>query len=436
MPRVKNVDCKSCNSRVNYEYAIHRQTFTHKLHSAKYAANGSMIYYDSIDLDKTGEHINVQSLKQHNKEADNISKAIKKEKKMIQKQQQKKTEKLHDDFQRKRKLAAQSNKHLLPKSKLNILQRKLAWEAELIYQKQMASVKTVQMFPTDQNYDDDLQHFKLNPKTTKPKCLPALHTSQHSVLPSNTIFSNFNLANSIKPLANSTQICYTQSSNTSQLTDTSFNNAVVEHIIDSLSPEHTNAHSNLQHNINTVNNLSFSSTAQSTQHNIPVSVLQSQSLNISKIPMPTTTMPTQPSINNHIQNIQTADICIYNNQEKENISFNTSFYTQPTISAVAMQHINNNHIHHYSSPQSPINHLPQIKPIQTTFRLRRLAHYYKVDNNTNPICRKCGVNIDFKMLLNIPTHMPTGRQIMCAPCLLMISSISKDRNVDYFNRFQ
>ena len=106
MPRVKNVDCKSCNTRVTYEYAVHRKTFIHKLNSARYAANGSMIYYDSIDLDKTGEHINVQSLREHNKQADTISKKIKKEKrnekKLIQQQQEQKTKKLHDNFQKQR----------------------------------------------------------------------------------------------------------------------------------------------------------------------------------------------------------------------------------------------------------------------------------------------------------------------------------------------
>ena len=65
MPRVKNVDCQACNTKVTYEYAIHRKTFIHKLNSAKYAPNGSLLYNDSIDLDKTVEHINVQTLKQH-----------------------------------------------------------------------------------------------------------------------------------------------------------------------------------------------------------------------------------------------------------------------------------------------------------------------------------------------------------------------------------
>ena len=86
MPRVKNVDCVACNQRIHYEYAIHRKTFLHKLNSARYNANGSMVYFDSIDLDKSSEKINVQSLKQHIKEADVLSKQIKKQKKMSLKQ--------------------------------------------------------------------------------------------------------------------------------------------------------------------------------------------------------------------------------------------------------------------------------------------------------------------------------------------------------------
>ena len=333
-------------------------------------------------------------------------------------------------------MAAKTNKHLLPKCKLNILQTKLAYEAEMIYRKQMASLKPLQMFPKVQdNDDDDLQDFNLNHTTAKPKCLPALITNRNSVLPSNPTFLNIKRAKSIKPLANSTRIFNTQSTNTSECTDTTFNNAVVDHLINTLSSQMTNAQTNIIQKNNTLNTIvipdtTLITTANSPQNAIPIPILQPQTLNISKIPLPTST---QPTINNHIQHV-TSDIAIFNSQETENISFYTSFYIQPPIQTIATQNQNNNHIHHYTPPMSPINQLPQVKPMQTTFPLRRLEQN-KEDDNTTPICRKCGANINFNMLLNIANRMPTGRQIMCAPCLLMISSKSKDRNVDYFTHY-
>ena len=136
-------------------------------------------------------------------------------------------------------MAAKTNKHLLPKCKLNILQTKLAYEAEMIYRKQMASIQPLQMFPKVQDNDDDeLQHFNLNHTTAKQKCLPTLITHRNPLLPSNRTFLNITRTKCIKPLANSTRIYNTQSSNTSVLTDTIFNNAVVEHLINTLSPKH------------------------------------------------------------------------------------------------------------------------------------------------------------------------------------------------------
>ena len=171
--------------------------------------------------------------------------------------------------------------------------------------------------------------------------------------------------------------------------------------------------------------------ANSPQNAIPIPILQPQTLNISKIPLPTST---QPTINNHIQHV-TSDIAIFNSQETENISFYTSFYIQPPIQTIATQNQNNNHIHHYTPPMSPINQLPQVKPMQTTFPLRRLELNNKEDDNTTPICRKCGANINFNMLLNIADRMPKGRQILCAHCLLQITSRHTAKNVDFYTSY-
>jgi len=65
MPDKKNYNCR-CGRFVDYPYSIHRTTFLHKLLSAK-KINNSFIYNDSIDLDKTAEHMGLQQLQQQMK---------------------------------------------------------------------------------------------------------------------------------------------------------------------------------------------------------------------------------------------------------------------------------------------------------------------------------------------------------------------------------
>ena len=194
MPRVKNVDCVACNQRVSYEYAIHRQTFLHKMHSAKYTKNGSMLYYDSVDLDKSPEKINAQTLRLYNQEADRRIKTMKKQKKdaaKLKEQQQLQTKKkCHTMFEKNRKKAANACKHLQPKTLLNVLQTKLAIEAEMIYQKQMATLQQNQQVTTI-NVDDDMDfdNFKLTPKKVKNQCLAS--TNRHTKTITNNAYINF-----------------------------------------------------------------------------------------------------------------------------------------------------------------------------------------------------------------------------------------------------
>ena len=198
-----------------------------------------MIYYDSIDLDKSGERVTVQLLRDHNKEADIACKKIKAQKrienKIIKKEITKTVNTQHRNFQKNRQIAANCNKHLLPKAKPNILQQKLAYEAELVYRKQMASIQPLLQFTPLQDDDEDLHHFNLNPKTAQQKCLAKINKRPKHLLSSNLPSLHTTISKSIKPLANSTQLNYTQTSDTSVLTDDIFTNAVVANILNNFS---------------------------------------------------------------------------------------------------------------------------------------------------------------------------------------------------------
>lgn len=436
MPRVKNVDCVACKQRITYEYAIHRKTVLHKLNSARYNANGSMIYFDSVDLDKSGERVTVQLLRNQNKEADIICKKLKAEKRLKNKKTKKDiTKKVniqHQNFEKKRKIAANCNRHLLPKTKPNILQRKLAYEAEMVYQEQMASIKHLPNYKLLQNYDEDLHHFNLNPTTSKSKSTAIFNKHSTDTFTSNISSQRKKLSKSIKPLANSTQLHYTQSSHTSGFTDEIFTNAAVENILNNFSQTNTIHYHSIQTN-NTLDNITDTDTEMTTTDNIMhTSIIntsiQNKYYNISQIPLPETN---QTGINNNIQTRST-DINIYNCTATENLSFFTSFYTLPAISNPTITNPIRNHIHHISSPMSPNCDVLPAKPLQQSFLLQPLD-LHSFDENTNPRCRRCFANINFRNLFTLSDRMPKGRQIFCAACLLLITSRSKAKNVDYFN---
>ena len=204
-------------NELHYEYAIHRKTFLHKMNSARYNANGSMVYYDSIDLDKTCEKINCQTLRNYNKEADIITKKIKKQQNDAIKSQQRQNQQIkktsHKKFEKQRRLAANEQKHLQPKASLNLLQTKLAKEADVIYRQQLAAFNSKYNLPC---YDDqeDLQHFKLPCKPVTNQLLAAsLNTLNYGHTYNSVTIKN---SQKIKPLLSSTQL---NDSNNTDITD-------------------------------------------------------------------------------------------------------------------------------------------------------------------------------------------------------------------------
>ena len=435
MPRVKNVDCKACNTRVTYEYAVHRKTFLHKLNSAKYAANGDMIYYDSVDLDKSGERVTVQLLREHNKEADLECKKLKAEKRhqnnIIKKEIAKKVNTQHRNFENNRRIAANCNKHLLPKTKPNILQQKLAYEAELVYRDQMASIKPLLHFtPIYDDYDEDLHHFQLNRKTTHPKNAAKINNHSINLLSCKRPSRNATFTKPIKPLANSTQLNYTQSSDSTVETDDIFTNAVVANILKNFSEtksfNYNTVHTNQISDNVIVTDIALQTTNKLMQTSINNALLETKTINISDIPLPENT---QPIYNNNTQQV-CADISIHNSNVTENISFFTSFYIEPVIPQPTTNYQTNNHIQHISPPMSPISILPANTP-QKPFQLHRL-YQHSFDYKTNLKCRRCFTDINFQHLLSIADRMPKGRQLFCAPCLLQITSRPADKNVDYY----
>ena len=412
MPRVKNVDCAACHQRIFYEYAIHRKTFIHKLNSAKYAANGSMIYYDSVDLDKTGEHINVQSLKEHNKQADIVSNNIKKEKrkerKFIQQQQKKNAKTLHGKFEKQRQMAIKSNKHLQPKCKFNVLQTKLAYEAEMIYQQQMASFKPQHCIPC--NDDDDLQDFQLTPKTAKNKCLATLVNRPKIMLTS--YVPSLNDSCDIVPLLTSTQF------HDSQISDIPITTAIHTPI---LKTTVTNIVNNTPTTTIDIQNDSITKLQDSQIiHQLSRTIKQTPT-KIEDIPL-----PSNPQPKNTMQHHTNSYVSYFDPNATEDISFYTSFCLQPCI--------DNNHIYHKSPPKSPIDTLRVVQKPTETFKLRRIDFSQSDYSDSIISCRNCCVDINFKKLLMMPHLLPAGRQTFCAECLLTMISRKKDSRVDYFYR--
>ena len=395
MPRVKNVDCAACNQRVTYEYAIHRQTFMHKMHSAKYNDNQSMIYYDSVDLDKSPERINVQTLRLYNKEADQRTKNLK----QLKRDAAKTKLQQHSNFEKKRKIAASANKHLLPKAKLNVLQTKLAIEAEMIYKQQLASLKPFISVPS-QNVDDDydLHDFKLTPKKAKKHCLATNSKQQKPLISANLISLDKSLQHGIVPLANSTQIHTTFTTDTHTDNDSN-NSAFASAVIKNISFLHsTNATSQKLQCCNTPTHhqkihhtpLLDTSDIQLADHFRPDTIQ-----NISQIPLP------QGSNRLLADNSKTSQrlshTSLFDSKATENISFFTSFYIQPTIPTIHIKTPNDNHVYCYSPPKSPDNIITTRKSIQTLFKLNRIDLTTLDTNTSTHKCRICRSDINMQL---------------------------------------
>ena len=349
------------------------------------------------------------------KEADIISKNIKKQKrdalKTKNQQQAQATKTCHTNFEKNRKIAATVNKHLQPKARLNVLQTKMAYEAELIYREQMATFnKNFHKDLLHANDDDDLDDFKLTPQMAKKQCMAHLDKRPKillsSFLPShNNSCDNYSALN---PLANSTRLNATLTSDIGSPKRFSPSQSIIEQ--PSLHPTPNTTQININQNNLITTSITHQQTLQSSQIQITDNFYTGYSGNISDIPLP---------------------VSAFDIQATEDISFFTSFYIAPINSTATIQHRINNHIICNTPPKSPQQTCSTINRRQPGLNLIRIT----VDNDSydNSLkCRKCCVNIKFNNLLIIANRMPKGRQTFCAECLLLLSSRPKDKNVDYF----
>jgi hypothetical protein len=181
MPDKKNYNCR-CGRFVDYPYSIHRTTFLHKLLSAK-KINNSFIYNDSIDLDKTAEHMGLQQLQQQMKT--------------------KKTQK-PSKIAALRKQCAKRDKTLAPFSK-NPMAAKLFNESITKHRKDLADAAARRAAALSSDDDD----FVVDPRIKLAKMQNLLHRRPTTKLPSNLPSFNDSLhqinSTSPLPLAQSTQ---------------------------------------------------------------------------------------------------------------------------------------------------------------------------------------------------------------------------------------
>ena len=156
--------------------------------------------------------------------------------------------------------------------------------------------------------------------------------------------------------------------------------------------------------------------------------------NVSQIPLPNMSNPMITHISNKADKL--SHTSVFNSNVTENISFFTSFYVPQPIPNIHMQTTYDNHVYCYSPPKSPDNIITTRKSIQTTFKLNRIDLTTLDNNPSTQKCRICRSDINFDKLIIIANRMPTGRQIYCAPCVIMLTSKCKDRNVDYYTTLQ
>ena len=429
MPRVKNVsaiDCKACHQRVTYEYAIHRKTFLHKLNSARYAPNGSMIYNDSVDLDKTAEHINVQTLQQQYKEADAIGKSVKQQLRTQKQNQEKHKKSVHANFVKNRKTAANLNKHLQPKQQPNVLQRKLDYEAELIYQQQMANFLQRHPQQSISDNDDDLQDFILTPRAAKRSCMQTLEHRPKKLLLSN--LPSFASSDDIVPLFNSTQMNNTYNSDI-QITS-NFNNCNVPTIAlpnNSIALSNTNINHSITINISDIPLPSVNAPTNTGIYKTPTKHTATNTANITLPQENFTTTVTNNNPTNTTAFSNDSRVSYFDPNKTEDISFYTSCIAQPSNL--------NSHIRHNSPIKSPITTDRNIQNFQLRiapqYCLRRITCVTDYDNSV-AICRNCCVDINYNKLMLIPQLLPSGKQTFCAECLLTMVSRRKDTSVDFY----
>ena len=324
-----------------------------------------------------------------------------------------------------------------PKAKLNILQTKMAYEAELIYRQQMASFKPTFPNPLLHVDDDhDLDDFILTPKTAQKQCMANIDRRPKKLLSSNlpSINNSFENSSVLNPLANSTRLNVTLTSDTrSPKRIITSNPAVIGQQSFHRTPIKLNKTSeyNINQNLSTTLSIKHQQLLESTQIEITDHFFKDYTGNISDIPLPIDKPAPITNTIQHKENI--TEVSIFNSQATEDISFYTSFYIPPIISTADIQHQYNNHVVCNTPPKSPLHTCYSLKPRQPGFKLHRIS----IDNSNSDnsvICRNCCVDINFNKLLIIANRMPKGRQTFCAECLLLISSRPKDKNVDFFNQ--
>ena len=378
--------CKTCAKPLDYSYSIHRLTFHHKLLTAT-KINNSYIYNNSVDLDATAEHLNINMIRQP---------TVKKPRKPKQQQQQQQRKPRQTTLEKLRQQCAKQTTHLAPKT---VLKCPKAINKVLLSQQQ--HLKDLHQAAINQAHDDDilstyddLDDFAITPrtalstmmKTIKPtnELLPPLDISYHSVKPSPQIDNNLNNTNLFSwPYCPANPITSTQ--------------------------------------LECAEAVHFLKQQQQQQHNTE----------------PETTSPT---LKHTITPPTTTLLPYYNNDDDDMFDF-----TQHINHPLAIKPTTNTQtpiLHNAQpwTPQSP-THKPQLlepilKNIQAcinspdhnlpasyrfTFNLIPLT--FSETNYTDDIaCRRCRNNINFDMLPKIPDHLPTGGQIFCAACLLLMAS--------------